>query len=209
MKKLISLVMVLTMIVCTLISFRALSEGDTGKSCYTGTVLTKETEAFCLETFRDARSPEHLAKLVIRFALERFTYDEGCATCPQTIDTNRFIFKNTFHGVCADFAAFFNTVIQTVSRHKGWEYVGCHTMLGMDLASGSGHAVNYLSVRQADGTVFVYEIDTTWDLARHKAGYSIQGLRHYCVVASAADIPDAIRSLFPYNYSNFSLNYIL
>ena len=204
MKKTICTILLFSMILCALISTHALGNGAaTGNNPFTGYVVTAETEAFCIEQFQNARSPEHLASLVIDFALNHFTYDMNYSTNPQTLDVNRFIFKNNFHGVCADFAVFVNTALQVISKHRGWDYVSTHMIFCIDTERRLGHMFNYMSVRQPDGSVMVYEIDTTFDKSRYQAGVQIQGLRNHCLVGSEADIPTAVRILFVYNYSAF------
>jgi len=210
MKKMIKTVLVITMIACTLFSTYSFARGAAlGTNRFTGTVTTRETEDFCLQTFQHATSPEQLALIVIFFALKNFTYDESYTTHPQTLDTHRFIFQNDFHGVCADFATFVNTALRVVSRHKGWEHVGSHIVTCIDPSDLSAHMLNYLSVRLPDGTVKVYEIDTTWDLGRRQASAPIQGLTNCCLAASQADVPATIGPLFSRYHSDFSIKFTI
>lgn len=209
MKKIICTILVLSMIPCTLISTLALGNGIvTGNNPFTGYVITAETEAFCIEQFQKAHSPEHLASLVIDFALKHFTYDMSYMTSPQTLDVNRFIFKNNFHGVCADYAVFVNTALQVVSKHRGWDHMSTHMIFCIDTEQRSGHMFNYMSVRQPDGSVMVYEIDTTWDQVRYQRGMQIQGIHHHYRVDSEADIPTAVRILYAYSYSAFDQSHL-
>ena len=210
MKNFFRTALVITMIACTLFSTYNFARGGAlGTNHFTGTVTTREAEDFCLQTFQYADTPEQLALSVIIFAFKNFTYDESYCTFPQTLDTHRFIFQDDFHGICADFATFVNTAFRVVSRHKGWEHVSSHMVVCINPSDLSAHMLNYLSVRQADGSVMVFEIDTTWELSRYQAGAPIRGLNSRCLSASQADVPAAINTLFSRTYSEFSIKFIV
>ncbi len=197
MRKFCKLLLSLILIGCICFSAHTfITNANNGTDCTMGGIITEQTEHFILETFGSAGSPEELANQLLDFALEHFTYDEDSITVPQTADTNRFIFKNGFRGVCMDFSAFVKSVFQVVGRHKGWEHVGCHVVLGHSLRSRDGHAVNYLSVKNPSGTVTIYEFDVTWDLSRHQKSKSVQGLGYSVVVDSPESVPQAIRTAF-------------
>ena len=181
--------------VCTFIT-----NANTGTDCTMGGIITEQTERFILDVFGCADSPEELADLLLEFALEHFTYDQNSITIPQTADTNRFISKNNFHGVCMDFSAFVKSVFQVISRNKHWDHVGCHVVLGNDSPFREGHAVNYISVKNPDGTVTIYEFDVTRDLSRHREGKSVQGIRYFFIVPSPEAVPQAIRNAFSQFY---------
>lgn len=206
MKKILTAVIPLILIVAMLFSFHNLSTNATnGTNLSYGGIITKETEAWVLETFGEAQSSGHLLPLVHSFAIENFTYDETHLHIPQTLDTNRFIFQRHFHGVCADFAAFVNTVFQVMIRHRQWEDVGCYQVIALSRTGGSGHAINYITYALPDDRVLVFEIDTTWDLAYKKAGYPLRGLTHGTIAFSPAQVSDAIHTLFPEYYSDYKI----
>lgn len=197
MRKFCKLILVLVMIGCISCSVHIfITNANNGTNCSTGGIITEQARQFILDTFGNTDSPEELANCILRFALENFTYDESYTSLPQTADTNRFIFKNDFHGVCMDFSAFVKSVFQVVGQDNGWEHVGCHIVLGHDLRQREGHAVNYLTVRSADGTVRIYEFDVTQDLTRHSKGKPVQGIGYSVVVSSPETVPQTIRKAF-------------
>lgn len=186
---------------CICFSFNTfVTNANNGTDCTMGGIITEQTERFILDNFDSASTPEDLANLLLTFTLEHFVYDENSITIPQTADTNRFIFKNDFHGVCMDFSAFVKSVYQVVCRYKRWQHVGCHVVLGHDFQSREGHAMNYISVKTADGEVTIYELDLTRDLDRHQNGKSVQGIKYSFVVTSSEAVPQAIRDAFSQFY---------
>ena len=197
MRKFCKLLLFIILVGCIYFSVHSfITNANTGTDCTMGRIITEQTEHFILDTFGFADSPEALANLILDFILEHFTYDESSVTIPQTADTNRFIFKNDFHGVCMDFSAFVKSVFQVICRHKGWEQGGCHVVLGYGLRSRVGHAVNYLSVKNPDGTVTIYEFDTTRDLTLRQKGQAVQGIQYSIVADSPDAVPQVIREAF-------------
>ena len=197
MKTFFKLLLFLIMAVCLVFSIHSfITNANNGTNCSTGGIITGQTEQFIIDTFGCACSPEELAKYILHFALKNFTYDEDSISFPQTADINRFIFLHDFHGVCMDFSAFVKSVFQVICRHKGWEHVGCHVVLGHDLRQREGHAVNYITVKMPDGTVKVYEFDVTRDLAIYKKGREPQGIRYFLFAVSQEAVPKIIRKAF-------------
>lgn len=201
MRNFFKLLLSLILIGCICFSFYIfITNANNGTDCTMGGIITKQTENFILDTFGSARSPEDLANQILKFALEHFTYDPNSITIPQTADTNRFISKNDFHGVCMDFSAFVKSVYQVICRYKHWNHVGCHVVLGVDFQSRKGHAMNYISAKNANGEVTIYEFDLTRDLSRHQNGKSVQGIAYFFVVASSETVPQTIRNAFSQFY---------
>ena len=201
MRKFCKLLLTLVLIGCICFSAQSfITNADNGTDCTMGGIITEQTERFILDTFDSACSPEELANQILAFCLTHFTYDKSSITIPQTADTNRFIFKNDFRGVCMDFSAFVKSVFQVVGRHKGWEHVGCNVVLGHDLRAREGHAVNYICVKAPDGTVTIYELDLTRDLAFHNKGRKVQGIGYSLVADSVDTVPRTIRNTFSESY---------
>lgn len=197
MRKFYKLLLTLVLIGCICFSAQSfITNANNGTDCTMGGIITEQTQRFILDTFDNACSPEELANQILTFCLTHFTYDKSSITIPQTADTNRFIFKNDFHGVCMDFSAFVKSVFQVVGRQKGWEHVGCSVVLGHDLRAREGHAVNYIWVKAPDGTVTVYELDLTRDLTLHNKGRNVQGIGYSLVADSVDAVPRTIRSAF-------------
>ena len=187
----------LTMGLTAFADFTAASDGT---GCSLGGPVTEDTQRFVRYNFSHAVSPEDLALMICDFAYENFTYDKDAVSFPQTADTNRFIFENHFTGVCLDYAAFTRTVFNIICRDKGWDHVGCHVALGNDLKR-DGHAVNYISVEQPDGSVVIYEFDVTRDLTRFQQGKAPYELRFFFIAKNTRQVRDTIMSAFRTIYS--------
>ena len=178
-----------------LTAFADITAANNGTGCSLGGPVTRETQRFVRYNFSQATSPEDLALMICDFAYENFTYDKGAISIPQTANTNRFIFEKQFVGVCLDYAAFTRTVFNIICRDKGWDHVGCHVALGNDLKR-DGHAVNYISVEQPDGSVVIYEFDVTRDLTRFQKNKEPYELRFFFIAKNSREVRNTIMSAF-------------
>lgn len=182
-------------------------QSRSGNANSIGSIVTPETRHFILLEFGSAVGPKDLAYKVLDFSLRNFTYDDETVGFFQSADTNRFIFQKDFHGVCLDFAAFVKTVFCVIAEEKGWEHVGCYVALGIGLRPRGGHALNYITVENPDGTVTIYELDTTWDLGRYQSHQLLQELSYSVVAESPQQVEDKIHEAFD-SYYQYSLMFL-
>ena len=174
-----------------------LRQSKAGEHTGIGGITTEKTRDYIIDTFGDAEDPLELAYRVYLFALKHFVYDENYSSPVfQTTDNQRFIFQNDFRGVCLDFSAFVKTVFCVVCEEKGWENVSCYVALGYTLPPDEGHAVNYITIEEPDGSVTIYELDTTWDLSRRDKGKKLQALGYHQTAQSREQVTDTIREIF-------------
>ena len=196
MKKFISIFAALCVVVCMVSTFLSDCNTAVSPSYAIGGVVNEQTQRFIRYTFSQAASPEDLALRICRFAYRNFTYDLTTMKTPQLADTNRFIFENDFRGVCLDFAVFTKAVFSVICQDKGWDYTSCYVALGNNPLQGSGHAVNYISIAQPDGTYLVYELDVTRDLNQFTHFKKPQELAYRFVVEDSEQIRDAVIDCF-------------
>lgn len=178
------------------------SQNRSGSYSVINGVITDRVTDFIIENFSSAEGPLVLAKMLTEFSLQNFTYDEKAIGVIQSVNLERFIFDRNFTGVCLDFATFVKTVFCIVAEHNGWDNVACYCAFVLKAFDPkSGHAFNYIAIKDDSGNATVYEFDTTWDLTRHQKGQKLQEVNVNFVAESGSDVPKKIESFIRREFS--------
>lgn len=125
-----------------------------------------EAKAWVAENFFQFDTVDALMDGMLGFALSNFTYDNDGYPLIQTADFDRFIFDDSFHGVCFEFSVFAKTVALLWAEEKGVDmkaYI-CNVWYLNKQNKRVGHSYNYFEYDQK--TVY---LDLTADLSSFNA----------------------------------------